>query len=42
MPIKVKVKGGWKVVDKYTGKTLHVYRRTGAKTKAVKAVRKGY
>ena len=42
MPKAVKIKGGWKVVHKLTGATLHTYRGTGAKEKAGKVVRAGY
>ena len=42
MPIKVKIPGGWKVVDKRTGRVFHTYRGHNAKSKAVKVVRKGY
>ena len=40
MPKAVKVKGGWKVVNKYTGKQLHKFTGNDAKRKA--AVRKGF
>lgn len=42
MPKLVKTKGGYKVVDKYTGKTIKTFRGVGARTKAQARVRKGY
>jgi len=42
MPVKVKIPGGWKVVDKRTGRVLHTYKGHNAKSKATKVVRKGY
>tara|TARA_B100001245_G_scaffold235348_1_gene222909 strand:- start:304 stop:486 length:183 start_codon:yes stop_codon:yes gene_type:complete len=42
MPKAVKIKGGWKVINKYTGKQLHKFTGNDAKRKAESAVRKGY
>ena len=42
MPKAVKIKGGYKVVHKLTGKTLHVYKGAGAKSRAAKVVAGGY
>jgi len=42
MPKAVKVKGGYVVVHKVTGKILHRYTGKGAKEKAATVVRAGY
>ncbi len=42
MPKAVKIKGGYKVVNKYTGKTMHTYKGKDAEKKARKIVRAGY
>ncbi len=42
MPKAVKIKGGWKVINKYTGKTLHTYRSNNAKRKAQAQVKNSY
>jgi len=42
MPKAVKIKGGWKVVNKYTGKTLHTYKANNAKRKALAQVKNSY
>jgi len=42
MPKAVRIKGGVKVINKRTGKIMHVYRGKDAKSKAAKVVRAGY
>ena len=42
VPKAVKVKGGWKVVNKHTGRQLHKFTGNDAKRKAQSAVRKGF
>jgi len=42
MPKLVKIKGGYKVVHKQTGATLHTYKGAGALAKATKVVKAGY
>jgi len=42
MPKAVKVKGGYKVVNKHTGKTISRFFGKGAKAKADKLAAKGY
>ena len=42
MPKMVKVKGGYKVVHKQTGATLHTFKGKEAYGKAYKSVRAGY
>jgi len=42
MPKAIKIKGGWKVVNKYTGKTLHTYKANNAKRKAHQMVKNSY
>ena len=42
MPKAIKIKGGWKVVNKYTGKTLHTFRSNNAKRKAMTQVKNSY
>jgi len=42
MPKMVKVKGGYKVVHKQTGQTLHTFKGKEAYGKAYKIVRAGY
>jgi len=42
MPKLVKIKGGYKVVHKQTGATLHIFKGTTAYSKARKVVRAGY
>tara|TARA_B100000929_G_scaffold290076_1_gene282498 strand:+ start:707 stop:835 length:129 start_codon:yes stop_codon:yes gene_type:complete len=42
MPKAIKVRGGYVVVHKGTGKILHRYTGKDAKTKALAVVRAGY
>ena len=42
MPKAVKIKGGYKVVHKQTGATLHTFKGRNAYSKAYKVVRAGY
>ena len=42
MPKMIKVKGGYVVVHKQTGKVLHKFKGKGAKEKATAVVRAGY
>ena len=42
MPKLVKIKGGYKVVHKQTGATLHTFKGRTAYSKAYKVVKAGY
>ena len=42
MPKLIKIKGGYKVVHKQTGATLHTFKGKDAYSKASKIVRAGY
>ena len=41
VPKAVKIENGWKVINKYTGKTLYKYKSSDAKKKAFAAVKRG-